>query len=102
MIAIDVLSMRQRTYNSFLSKLSDVQLEGLRGLRKTVIEAITEAAHSGEYTVYKLRIDDFQLLQIIMAELEIKGFKVNANSSTEYPKDREPFFYYEIKINWGF
>lgn len=102
MICIDVLSMRQRTYNSFLSKLSDIQLEGLRGLRKTVIEAITEAAHSGEYNVYKLCINDFQLLQIIMAELEMKGFKVSASSSTQYPKDGEPFFYYEININWDF
>ncbi len=103
MINIDVCAMRQRTYYSMLRKLTESEIEKLNDLRKTVIEAVTKAVYTGKWCVENIRVDDFELLQLIIIELQMKGFKawyVNQNEPVVLKDGVVRNYYYTLDINW--
>ena len=99
MINIGAGDMQQRTYYSMLRKLTESEIEKLNDLRKTVTEAVTKAVYTGKWCVENIRIDNFDLLQIIMVDLQMKGFKVGYVSEYENSMSKR-MPYYNLEINW--
>ena len=103
MINIDALSMRQRTYRRLLGKLTQEQIERLANLQKYVVKSITEAVYTGKWCVENIRVDDFELLQLIIVELQMKGFKAKYVSQYEPIELKDGVvrnYYYMLEIKW--
>ena len=103
MINIDALSMQRRTHRRLLGKLTEDRIEKLANLQKYVVKSITEAVYTGNWYVEDIRVDDFELLQIIIAELQMKGFKAKYVSLYEPVKLRNEVirnYYYMLEIKW--
>lgn len=103
MIDIDALSMQRRTYRRLIGKLTEDQIEKLANLQKYVVKSITEAVYTGNWYVEDIRIDDFELLQIIIAELQMKGFKAKYGALYEVAKLNNEVirnYYYMLEIKW--
>lgn len=103
MIDIDALSMQRRTYRRLIGKLTEDQIEKLANLQKYVVKSITEAVYTGNWYVEDIRIDDFELLQIIIAELQMKGFKAKYVTLYEVAKLKNEVIrnnYYTLNIKW--
>lgn len=103
MIDIDALSMQRRTYRRLIGKLTEDQIEKLANLQKYVVKSITEAVYTGNWYVEDIRIDDFELLQIIIAELQMKGFKTKYVTLYEVAKLKNEVIrnnYYTLDIKW--
>lgn len=103
MINIGAGDMQQRTYYSMLRKLTESETEKLNDLRKTVIEAVTKAVFVGKWSVDNIRIDNFDLLKLIIIELQMKDFKAWYVSHTEPIELKDGVYrnhYYTLEINW--
>lgn len=103
MIDIDALSMQRRTYRRLIGKLTEDQIEKLANLQKYVVKSITEAVYTGNWYVEDIRIDDFELLQIIITELQMKGFKAKHVTLYEVAKLKDEVIrnkYYTLDIKW--
>ena len=103
MIDITVDCMRYNTYCSMLRKLTKEQCVQLGDLRSKVVGKVGEAVYTGKWSVKDIRIDDFELLQLIIVELQMKGFKA------WYVSQDEPIilkdgvvrnYYYTLEIKW--
>lgn len=99
MINISAGYMQQRTYYSMLRKLTESETEKLNDLRKTVIEAVTKAVYSSKWCVKNIRIDNFDLLKLIIIELQMKGFKAWYVSQFENSMSKR-IPYYNLEIDW--
>lgn len=103
MINIGAGDMQQRTYYSMLRKLTESETEKLNDLRKTVIEAVTKAVFVGKWSIDNIRIDNFDLLKLIIIELQMKDFKAWYVSHTEPIELKDGVYrnrYYTLEINW--
>lgn len=103
MINIDALSMQRRTHRRLLGKLTEDQIEKLANLQKYVVKSITEAVYTGKWYVEDIRVDDFELLQIIIAELQMKGFKakyVNLYEPVKFENEVHRNRYYTLDVKW--
>ena len=99
MININVDDMRQRTYHSMLRKLTEEKAEKLCYLRNHISDVVRSTTYDNKWSAYPIRIDDFDLVQILLYELQIKGFKVGYVSEYENSMSkRVP--YYNLEINW--
>lgn len=98
MINIDVCAMRQRTYRRLLGKLTEDQIEKLANLQKYVVKSITEAVYNGRWSV-DLRCEEFDIAEIILIELRMKGFITHLNLCYRNSISKaDP--YYELQIDW--
>lgn len=103
MINIGAGDMQQRTYYAMLRKLTESETEKLNDLRKTVTDAVTKAVYTSNWSVKNIRVDDFELLQFIIIELQMKGFKAWYVSHTEPIEFKDSVYrnrYYTLEINW--
>lgn len=103
MININVGDMQQHTYYFMLRKLTESETEKLNVLRKTVVEAVAKAVYTGKWCVENIRVDDFELLQLIIIELQMKGFKawyVNQDEPVVLKDGVVRNYYYTLDIKW--
>lgn len=99
MINLDIDNIQRRTYRRLITKLTNIQVETLINLEQFVTRSINDAVYAGKWCVDNIRIDDFDVLRIIMADLQMKGFKVGYVSEYENSiSKRMP--YYNLEINW--
>ena len=104
MISIDVCAMRQRTYRQLVSKLTEEQCVRLGDLRSKIVGKVNEAVYTGKWSVEDIRVDNFELLQIIIAELQMKGFKawyVSRHEPVELHDGVIRNYYYLLDIKWA-
>lgn len=103
MINVDLVNMQKCTYRRLLSRLSEIQLDTLANLENAVTRAIEDAVFVGKWSVDNIRIDNFDLLKLIIIELQMKGFKA------WYVSQDEPVIlkdgvvrnhYYTLYIKW--
>lgn len=98
MISIDVCAMRQRTYRRLLGKLTVEQIERLVNFQKYVVKSITEAVYNGRWSV-DLRCEEFDIAEIVLIELRMKGFIAHLNLCYRNSISKaDP--YYELQIDW--
>lgn len=104
MIILDVCDVRQSTYKALVNKLTDTQVEQLRKVQNVIKEAVAEASCSGRWRADRILIEDFDLARVVIAELRMKGFKVNhvdAHKVTRFRNDMYKKYYCELEISWG-
>lgn len=103
MINVNLIDIQRRTYRRLLSRLSEMQLDTLANLENAVTRAIEDAVFVGKWSVNNIRIDNFDLLKLIIMELQMKGFKAWYVSHTEPIEFKDGVYrnhYYTLEINW--
>ena len=103
MISIGAGDMQRRTYRALLSKLTEEQCVQLGDLRSKIVGKVNEAVYTGKWSVTNIRVDDFELLQLMIVELQIKGFKAWYVSEDESVILKDGVIrnrYYTLEINW--
>lgn len=76
MISIDVGNIRHSTYANMISNLTYVEHRKLDCLRDLIVRSVYMEVKKGKHFVEDIRIDNFDFLQIIITELQMKGFNV--------------------------
>lgn len=103
MINVNLIDIQRRTYRRLLSRLSEMQLDTLANLENAVTRAIEDAVFVGKWSVINIRIDNFDLLKLIIMGLQMKGFKAWYVSHTEPIEFKDGVYrnhYYTLEINW--
>lgn len=103
MINVNLIDIQRRTYRRLLSQLTNVQVERLINFEQLVTRSINDAVYVGKWCVENIRIDDFDVLKLIIIDLQMKGFKAWYVSHTEPIELKDGVYrnhYYTLEINW--
>ena len=103
MININVDDIRQSTYYSMLRKLTEEKAEKLCYLRNHISGIVRSMTYDSKWFADEIRIDEFDLVQILLYELQIKGFKVkyvSQNQCINFEGEIHKIHYYTLEIKW--
>lgn len=103
MINVNLIDIQRRTYRRLLAKLTPMQLERLANYENLIFRSINNAVFEGKWCVDNIRIDNFDMLQLIITDLQMKGFKAWYVSQTEPIEFKDGVYrnhYYTLEINW--
>ena len=103
MINVDLINIQRRTYRRLLSHLTNVQVDRLINIEQLVTRSINDAVYVGKWRVENIRIDDFDVLKLIIIDLQMKGFKAWYVSHTEPIEFKDAVcrhHYYTLGIDW--
>ncbi|HHV6356677.1 TPA: hypothetical protein ACUMPZ_001910 [Haemophilus influenzae] len=97
MISIDVGNIRNSTYGNMICNLTYAEHRQLDDLRDLIVRSVYLQVKKGKHFVENIRIDNFDFLQIIITELQMKGF--DAYFHVYGGTGGEPR-YYTLTIDW--
>ena len=97
MISIDVGNIRNSTYGNMICNLTYAEHRELDDLRDLIVRSVYLEVKKGKHFVEDIRIDNFDFLQIIITELQMKGF--DAYFYVYGGTGGEPR-YYTLTIDW--
>lgn len=103
MINVNLIDIQRRTYRRLLSQLTNVQVERLINFEQLVTRSINDAVYVGKWRVENIRIDDFDVLKLIIIDLQMKGFKacyVSQSEPVEFKDAVCRHHYYTLGIDW--
>lgn len=103
MINVNLIDIQRRTYRRLLSQLTNVQIERLINFEQLVTRSINDAVYVGKWCVENIRIDDFDVLKLIIIDLQMKGFKAWYVSQSEHVEFKDAVcrhHYYTLGIDW--
>ena len=103
MINVNLIDIQRRTYRRLLSQLTNVQVERLINFEQLVTRSINDAVYVGKWCVENIRIDDFDVLKLIIIDLQMKGFKawyVSQSEPVEFKDTVCRHYYYTLGIDW--
>nr|DAJ39576.1 MAG TPA: hypothetical protein [Caudoviricetes sp.] len=77
--------------------MTNEQVGQLSNLRILIVHHINKACFNGKLKVDNIRIMDYDLLEVLMLELRIKGFDVSYHSQCDNMSVKDkPYFILEI------